>query len=592
MPREQLLGLAADVDRLLAAGATTAAGHDGLTRRARTLRELGQKVAALQPVADAVERVTNASSREVGHAFLDLVVMARQLRGSLAGAGVEGALQAVEASGPWQTPTPTRDVYNAHQALTGDASSSVLQDAAERQVTGDLRLLPSGLAALESGNANLADMVADKVLPAVGRGVLPDLLAKLDLQGKAADARRLRAICKIDPKVGAELCRKGLSKGSPAVKIQALQCLPDVGQPGEAEKIGLQLWKEKKKDVRVAALGALRKATSHEALEVLMQALLHEDLDFVYPAMEGLVESPHPKASERLLRQVEERNASLPPPVPKPKKGAKKEARKAAEKAEEEREKVVEELRRFINVFAGRKDVDRTQVLKTLLSLAHHAEAAIRYEVVGDLAKLGPDVKEVVPALIEAVGDADHEVAEAAIDALSEFPPAKRETAIPILLERAADPKTNEAMVSGITGMLPGHMDRFGDKILPLLRQLLQRKNDDLREAAVTALAEIGPPARKLLPEILECVKADCADLTCDEVFVKIEPEGTISIPELIQLLTHKKSRVRAYALEGLTGYGPKAQAAEPLITKLLKDRDWWVKYKAELALIAIKGEG
>jgi hypothetical protein len=40
MSREQLLGLANEVGRLLAAGSSAAAGHDGLTRRARALREL------------------------------------------------------------------------------------------------------------------------------------------------------------------------------------------------------------------------------------------------------------------------------------------------------------------------------------------------------------------------------------------------------------------------------------------------------------------------------------------------------------------------------------------------------------------------
>jgi hypothetical protein len=243
------------------------------------------------------------------------------------------------------------------------------------------------------------------------------------------------------------------------------------------------------------------------------------------------------------------------------------------------------------NVFAGRKDVHPALMLKTLLSLAHHTEAAIRHEVVGDVAKLGPDVKEVVPTLIEAAGDADVEVAVAAVVALSGFPPDKREAAIPALMERAAHPKANEDVVSGIIDILPEHVNRFGDKILGLLRQMLKGKNDYVRGNAVDALAKIGPPARKLLPEILEQVNAGSGGLTCDEVFVKLEPEGTTSIPALIALLSQKKSLIRVYAMEGLTGYGPKAQAAEPLVTKLLKDRDWWVKYKAQTALAAIKGE-
>ncbi len=587
-----MLGLAADVDRLLTAGATAAAGHDGLARRGRALRELGQKVAALLPVADAVERVTSSSSREAGRAFLDLVVMARQLRGSLAAAGVEGTLQAVEASGPWQTPTPTRDVYNAHEALTGESSSAALHDAAERQVTGDLRLLPSALAALESSKKNIADAVADKVLPAVGRGVLPDLLAKLDLKkGGTADARRLRAVCKIDPKIGAELVRKGLSEGSRALKTQALECLPDVGQPGEAEKAGLEMCKEKEKSVRMAALRALRKAIGDEALEVLMQALLEDDWQIPHLVQGVLAELSHPKATERLLREVEQRLAALPPPVPRPKKGAKKDARKAAENAEKAREEALVALGRVIEALGGRKEAKNPRVLKTLLDLMHHAEQRIRLQAVHALAKLGPEVKEVVPALTEASKDADSEVAEAAVDALSALPPDVRETAIPTLLERAADSKSNKHVVYSIVGMLPAHMSRFGDKILELMHSLFKGKNDFVRSGVLYALSAIGPAARKLLPEVLESIKAGRGGMNLSELFAKIEPEGTTAIPTLIELLKERKAQVRADALEGLEGYGPKAQAAEPLVTKLLKDRDWSVKYHAEQTLAAIKGE-
>ncbi|HWG44441.1 MAG TPA: HEAT repeat domain-containing protein [Gemmataceae bacterium] len=591
MPREQLLGLANDVDRLLAAGAATAAGHDGLSRRARTLRELGQKVAALQPVADAVERVTASSSREIGRAFLDLVMMARQLRGSLAGAGSDGALQDVEKSGPWQTPTLARDVYAAHESLTGDASASALHDVAERQVTGDLRLLPSALAALESGNTHLADLVADKVLPAVGRGVLPDLLAKLNLQGKSADARRLRAVCKIDPKLGAELVRKGLSEGSPALKIQSLECLPDVGRPGEAEKAGLELCREKKKDVRVAALRALRKATSDEALEALIQTLLESDWQIVQPAQEVLAELPHPKTTERLLHEVEERVATLPPPIAKPKKGAKKEVVKTAKKAEAARDKAIEDLIFILQALGGRKDASSPRVLKVLLTLAHYTEENVRLEVVGLLAKLGPDVKEVVPALLEAVSDASEDVRETAIDALAEFPPEKREAAIPTLIDLAGNAKGKENILYQIVGMLPKHMDRFGDKILDLLGQLLKAKNNYVASEAANALGEIGLPARKFLPQILEHVKMADSEADFEPIFVNIEPEGTTSIPALMKLLSERKSRTRANALQGLEGYGPRAKAAESLVTKLLKDRDWWVKYKAQSALAAIRNE-
>lgn len=90
MPHEQLLALATDVDRLLAAGAATATGNDTLRRRAGVLRDLGRKVPALNAVADAAERVVQASPKKATPAVLDLVTTMRQVRASLSTAGVLG----------------------------------------------------------------------------------------------------------------------------------------------------------------------------------------------------------------------------------------------------------------------------------------------------------------------------------------------------------------------------------------------------------------------------------------------------------------------------------------------------------------------
>lgn len=450
MPREQLLGLASDVDRLLTAGAMTAAGHDGLSRRARTLRELSQKVTALQPVADAVERVTKSSPREVGRPFLDLVVMARQLRGSLSGSGAEGSLQDVEASESWQTSMPTREVYAAHDALNGDASSSLLKDAAERPVIGDLRLVPSALAALESGNAQLADVVADKVLPPLGRGVLPNLLAKLDVKGKAADARRLRVICKIDATKGAELVRKALAEGSPPLKIQAVECLPDVAEPGEAERIGLEMWKGKNKELRLAALSALRTATGEEALEVLVQALQMDEWHHVRRAQEVLGESSHTKATERLLHEIKDRYAALPAPVPKAKKGAKKEIREAVEKAEQARTKALVNLCAFINAISARhRHADKRfgeQILELLGTLLEEQDDILRNSVVEALGTIGTPARKYLTRIIEYLNSDDRSLDfERAVVSID----PEGTTAIPAVVKLLEEPvaRTNALMV-------------------------------------------------------------------------------------------------------------------------------------------------
>jgi hypothetical protein len=223
MPKEQLLALAADADRLLAAGAAAGIDNENLAGRARALRELGRQVPALASVAETVERVVQAEPRQAGAAALDLVRTARQLKASLAGCGVAGELEPLPESGPWGTPLPLRELRPLYEALTtaGPGREATLREAAGRGGLGDLRLASALLGAVGDGYAPLADLVADQILPSLGRAVLPELLAGLDLNGKAADARRLRAVCKIDRAAGADLCRRAMSQGGKEVKEAA-----------------------------------------------------------------------------------------------------------------------------------------------------------------------------------------------------------------------------------------------------------------------------------------------------------------------------------------------------------------------------------
>src|SRR5437867_1667848 len=108
MPREQLQLLAHDVDRLLAAGASVAAGDEKLRQRSGRLRELGQKVPVLAQIADAVDRTVNAPPKQVTPALLDLLLVVRQVRASLTAAGADGAAEPLPASGPWTSAAPTR----------------------------------------------------------------------------------------------------------------------------------------------------------------------------------------------------------------------------------------------------------------------------------------------------------------------------------------------------------------------------------------------------------------------------------------------------------------------------------------------------
>jgi hypothetical protein len=123
MPREELLALAADVDRLIEAGGHAASGDERLRRRSDTLRKLSLKVPALVQVVEAVERVLESESDEVTPKLLDLLLVVRQIRASLTSAGFEGALQPVEESGPWLPAIPTSDLIALLEELQSRAAS-------------------------------------------------------------------------------------------------------------------------------------------------------------------------------------------------------------------------------------------------------------------------------------------------------------------------------------------------------------------------------------------------------------------------------------------------------------------------------------
>jgi HEAT repeat protein len=329
MSREHLQALIADTDRLLVAGGSVAAGDEGLRRREKTLRDLGAKVPVLAQVADTTNRVLSAAPKQAPAALLDLLLVAQQLRFSLATVGADGPLTSAEPSGPWATNAPARDVYALKEALDQPASHrlDVLKDAIQRQVVTDLRLIGSLTNHLDDGYGELADLVAGAALPAFGKAVLPELRRQIDLKGSRADARRLMAVCKIDAAVGIELCHAALREGNATLRVQALKCLAEA-DPAAAERAALELLVQGQphasaegddedrppalglvtpkgnRELRAAVLAALASSRNHDALAALLAAATdHEEVWIAAAA--ALRTLPYPKLTKRLIEELQ-----------------------------------------------------------------------------------------------------------------------------------------------------------------------------------------------------------------------------------------------------------------------------------------------
>ena len=188
MPWEQLRALSADMNRLLAAGGAVAAGDEGLRRRAAALRELGRRVPALIPIADAAGRAAAAPPAQATRALLDLLLIVRQVRAGLAAAGAEGPLEPVEASGPWTTETDAPDLYPVLETLSSPADPRrphAVRDLAHLGGAADLRLVEPLLTAMDQARSEVAECAGERILPTFGPTILPELRRRLKLKGHA-----------------------------------------------------------------------------------------------------------------------------------------------------------------------------------------------------------------------------------------------------------------------------------------------------------------------------------------------------------------------------------------------------------------------
>lgn len=584
MSREQLLGLAADVDRLLAAGAASAESSS-LRRHARALRDAGKKVAALNPVAEAVERVTGAD--KPGPPSLDLLLLTRQIRAGLATTGVDGPLVPLPESGPWQTPVPVRELTAAYEVLTDFRArySERVEQAAKKRSLGDLRLATAQLAALEGAYKNVADEVAERGLPALGPGILPELHAGLNLNGKAVDARRLGAICRIDRKAGAELCRRALAEGSAVLRVEALRRFRDVTGVAEAAKEGLKYRGDKKSDVRVAAVICMGAGRSDEVLAALFAALDDKDWSVRSWAATYLGATRHPQVAARLLADLQQTLALL----------GNASSGKAVRKTGHPREMLVDRAKALLEALRDRKDGDRRAVARTVLPLIG-GEPELSSWAGSVLCSSGPVIDEFIPVLIEKLGREDGTAADA-LRALSAVPVKKRRAAIPILVRLVESCKQKRATRTTALSVLTEHFGTHREAVLRAGRALLSKWDSYSWYETVHMLEvvqKMGSGAKPLLPALFSSFQIfgyvdGFVPHHVARTIVRIDPGGKETLPELIRILGGREPLAQTVSLAVLIPYGKKARSAVPAVERLAESKDRSTARQAEKTLKAIR---
>ncbi len=121
---------------------------------------------------------------------------------------------------------------------TGSGRLELIRDACERGAFRDLRLVKPSLEAIDDVYGEIADLIAEKVLPLYGKAILPELRTKFDPKGRAGHPRRLQLMHQLDPGGTRELVKQALESGSKEVKVAAIECLGIAGRPAVSARTG------------------------------------------------------------------------------------------------------------------------------------------------------------------------------------------------------------------------------------------------------------------------------------------------------------------------------------------------------------------
>ena len=258
---------AKEVRRLAIAGSPLAVGDFRIKKLIAPLEQAGAKVPVFAQVAKAITELVNGTEAESATRLLALSTLLNAILYTQGQASTGAAFADIEvfATNCSCTRTTARALKPLIAALTnaGGGRFEIIKSACERGACNDLRLIDPAIQALGDSHPEMADLVAKKILPGYGPGIVPRLKLGFDLKGKKSGARRLKVMHQLDSAGTLELCKGALEDGSPDVKAAAVECL---GQHEECLPLVMEQANSKNKIVRAAALETL---AEHDRPEIV-----------------------------------------------------------------------------------------------------------------------------------------------------------------------------------------------------------------------------------------------------------------------------------------------------------------------------------
>lgn len=273
---------AKEVRRLAVAGSPLAVGDFRIKKLIAPLEQAGAQVPVFGQVAKALSDLVNGTEAESATRLLALSTLLNAILYTQGQSGTAGDFSEIEvyATRGFSTWTSARALKPLITALTssGGGRLEIVKSACERGAFNDLRLIDPAIQALGDTYPELAELVADKILPGYGPGIVPRLKAGFELKGKKSDARRLKVMHRLEPPGTLDLCKTALEEGTAEVKAAAIECL---AQHEECLPLVMEQAKSKNKMLRATALEALAEHDRPEIVTLFTELIKGKTLELL-----------------------------------------------------------------------------------------------------------------------------------------------------------------------------------------------------------------------------------------------------------------------------------------------------------------------
>jgi hypothetical protein len=297
--------------RLAVAGSVVAAGDFRLKKLLPALDAAGAKAPVFAKIAEATRTLIEGPEDRSAENLLELTSLVTAVLYTQGETGIDGEIEPIESInlGGSVSQTSARQLKPLFEALssTGSGRLELVRDAVERGLFRDLRLVKPALNGLDDPYSEVADLIAEKVLPMYGKAILPELRAKYDPKGTKGHPRRLKLMYAIEPEGTRELVDQALENGSKEVKVAAIACLGGKKDlPLLIEKAG-----EKAQDVRGAAYEALAKIDDAAAVATLAKALSSKTMSDFELVLSAIRESKTDSLTQLLIDEINRLRATF-----------------------------------------------------------------------------------------------------------------------------------------------------------------------------------------------------------------------------------------------------------------------------------------